>query len=162
MAKEVKNIPNQNKSLIEQNLEQNARLELGSSLEVYDIEVDKFKIGRHEEEKKVSRAKNVQLLRSCFTISKNLIAKAETKQIYVQYLSPSNRLLFSASTPEKSLFWIGDSVVYSTTYIDIDYQNDDIETCVDWQRGDILERGKYKIIFYIDQKLAGTKEFRLF
>ena len=56
---------------------------------------------------------------------------------------------------------MGDSVVYSTTYIDVDYKNDDVNVCVDWQRQDILERGKYKIIFYIDEKFAGIREFRL-
>ena len=156
-----KEIISQNNVLIEENLEQNARLEIGSSLEVYDIKIDKFKIGRHEEEKRVNRAKNVQILRSCFSIAKNLIAKSEVKRVYVQYISPSNKLLFSATTPQESLFWMGDSVVYSTTYIDVDYKNDDVNVCVDWQRQDILERGKYKIIFYIDEKFAGIREFRL-
>ena len=156
-----KEIISQNNILLEENIEQNARLEIGSSLEVYEINIDKFKIGRHKEEKKVSRAKNVQILRSCFVISKNLIAKAEIKRVYIQYISPSNKLLFSSSTPQESLFWIGDSVVYSTTYIDVDYKNNDLEVCVDWQRQDVLERGKYKIIFYIDEKFAGAREFRL-
>ena len=156
-----KEITSQNNILIEENLEKDARLEIGSSLEVYDIKIDKFKIGRHEEEKTVVRAKNVQILRSCFSIAKNLIAKSEVKRVYVQYISPSNKLLFSATTPQESLFWMGDSVVYSTTYIDVDYKNDDVDVCVDWQRQDVLERGKYKIIFYIDEKFAGIREFRL-
>ncbi|MGY8989621.1 MAG: hypothetical protein ACKVJA_05135, partial [Flavobacteriales bacterium] len=85
---------------------------------------------------KVIKTKNIQLLRCCFKISANSIAKAENKSVYIQYISPKGRLLQSSSTPEKSIFVYKDTTIQATTYSEFNYQNNEIELCVDWERRD--------------------------
>jgi len=161
LVEENTTIKNKNESLNTENIDLNARLDIGSTLEVYDIEIDKIKYASHGQERKVIWAKNIQILRCCFKVSANSIAKAESKTIYIQYISPTGKLLTSASTSEKSAFSISDSIIQSTISDSFNYNHQEVELCVDWQRGDMLESGKYRVLFYIEEKLAGETFFRL-
>ena len=154
-------IKNKNKNLNSENTDLNARLEVGSILEISKIKLDKLKYGSHGQERKVIITKNIQVLRCCFTISANLIAKAEIKSVYIQYISPSGKLLQSSNTPEEAIFVYEDSTIHTTTYSEFNYQNNEIELCVDWERGDPLETGKYKILFFIEGRLVGKSSFKL-
>ena len=154
-------IKNKNEDLNSENTDLNARLDLGSTLEVSKIEIEKLKYGSHGQERSVIWAKNIQVLRCCFQISANQIAKAEEKSVYIQYISPKGEILQSSSTPKESAFIYEDLTVKATTWDVFNYQNNEIELCLDWQRGDLLEKGKYKILFFIEGKLVGKSSFKL-
>ena len=158
---ENKEITNKNEDLNQKNTDLNTRLDVGSILEIFEIEIDKLKYGSHGQERKVIKTKNIQVLRCCFKISANSIAKAENKSVYIQYISPKGKLLQSSSTPEKSIFVYADTTIQATTYSEFKYQNNEIELCVDWERGDPLERGKYKILFFIEGTLVAASSFKL-
>ena len=51
--------------------------------------------------------------------------------------------------------------MHATTYSEFNYQNKEIELCVDWERGDPLEKGEYKILFFIEGKLVAARSFKL-
>ena len=161
LLEENTSIKSQNETLNIKNLDLNARLDIGSALEVSDIEIDKIKYSSDGAEKKVIRTKNIQVLRCCFKISANAIAKAGNKKVYIQYISPSGELLKSSHTPVESTFSIADSTVHSTILDSFDYNNKEIEMCVDWQRGNMLESGRYSILIYIEEKLSGNSTLRL-
>jgi len=158
---ENSDIKSQNKTL--DNLKEDllARLDLGSTLEVYDIEIDKIKFSSHGQEKKVIRTKNIQVLRCCFKISANSIAKAENKEVYIQYISPDNDLLVSNNSLDSSVFYKLDSLIFATTSTSFYYDNKEIELCLDWERGDVLESGEYSVLIYIEEKLAGETILKL-
>lgn len=158
---ENKEITNKNEDLNQKNTDLNTRLDVGSILEIFEIEIDKLKYGSHGQERKVIKTKNIQVLRCCFKISANSIAKAENKSVYIQYISPKGKLLQSSSTPEQSIFVYEDTTIQATTYSEFNYQNNEIELCVDWERKDILETGKYKILFFIEGTLVGKSSFKL-
>ena len=158
---ENKEITNKNEDLNQKNTDLNTRLDVGSILEISAIEIDKLKYGSHGQERKVIKTKNIQVLRCCFKISANSIAKAENKSVYIQYISPKGKLLQSSSTPEKSIFVYEDTTIQATTYSEFNYQNNEIDLCVDWERRDILETGKYKILFFIEGTLVGKSSFKL-
>ena len=141
--------------------EQTERLDIGSTLEVFDIEIDKLKYTSYGQERKVIWAKNIQILRSCFKISANQIAKSETKTVYIQYIDPSENLLKSSSTTDSSFFIMNDSIVEFSISESFNYDNQEIELCVDWQRGEMLEGGRYKVLFYIEEKLVGNTILKL-
>ena len=62
--------------------------------------------------------------------------------------------------PEDSIF-AGDLTIQATTYDTFNYKNNEIELCVDWERRDVLEKGRYKILFFIEGKLALESSFKL-
>tara|TARA_B100000683_G_scaffold266900_1_gene299843 strand:- start:8715 stop:9614 length:900 start_codon:yes stop_codon:yes gene_type:complete len=154
-------LKNKNQEQNKELLEQNERLNIGSTLEVFDIEIDKLKLTSYGQERKVIWAKNIQLLRSCFKISANQIAISEPKTVYIQYIDPNGKLLQSSSSPDNSFFTIKDSIVEFTISKLFNYNNEELELCVDWQRGETLESGRYKILFYIEEKLVGNTILKL-
>ena len=142
LEKEITSIKDKNKNLNSENTDLNARLDAGSRLEISEIEIDKFKEGSRGELKGVYFTKNIKFLSCCFKLAANTIAKAEIKTVYIQYISPSGELLQSSNTPEESIFVYEDSTMHATTYSEFNYQNREIELCVDWERGDPLGNGK--------------------
>ncbi len=161
LEEEITFIKDKNKNLNSENTDLNARLNAGSILEISDIEIDKFKEGSRGDFKPVYFTKNIKLLSCRFKVAANSIAKAESKSVYIQYISPSGELLQSSKTPEGSIFVYEDSTMHATTYSEFNYQNREIELCVDWERGDPLEKGKYKILFFIEGKLVAVSSFKL-
>tara|TARA_B100000700_G_C15027376_1_gene848904 strand:- start:1682 stop:2638 length:957 start_codon:yes stop_codon:yes gene_type:complete len=154
-------IKNQNQNLNSENTDLNARLDIGSILEVFEIEIDKLKYGSHGQERKVIWAKNIQFLRCCFKISANPIAKSEKKVVYIQYISPKGEILQSTSTPKESIFVYEEEIIQATTFAIFNYQNNELDLCIDWERGDVLEKGKYKIRIFIEGKFSGESSFTL-
>ena len=154
-------IKNENQNLNSENIDLSARLDVGSKLEVFDIEIDKLKYGSHGQERKVIWAKNIQFLRCCFKISANTIAKSEKKSVYIQYISPRGEILQSTSTTTESIFLHEEEEVQATTFAVFKYQNTELDLCVDWERGNILEKGTYKIRIFLEGKLSGESSFKL-
>jgi len=161
LQQENRLLKNKNKKQNKELAEQNQRLDIGSTLEVFDIKIEKLKFTSYGQERKVIRAKNIQILRSCFKISANQIAESEPKTVYIQYIDPNGNLLQSSSTPDSSFFIMKDSIVEFTISELFNYDNKEIELCVDWQRGEMLESGKYKVLFYIEEKLVGNTILKL-
>jgi hypothetical protein len=125
------------------------------------VEIDKLKYSSHGQERNVIWAKNIQLLRCCFKISANAIAKTENKKVYIQFFSPTNELLRSSSSPIESVFVVDNLEIVTTTYTEFNYNNEEIELCIDWERGDVLVSGKYKVVFFIEGKKVGSSSFKL-
>ena len=69
--------------------------------------------------------------------------------------------LFKTLNLEYFKFEYQDSTIQATTYSVFNYQNKEMEIEVDWQRDDILEKGKYKILVFIEGKLVKEESFML-
>ena len=161
LIKENKSISNRNQDLNQRNTNLSSIIDRGSALRIFNIEVQKIKYGTMRKEADTKKAKKVQILRCCFSVSSNAIAKTENKKVFIQYINPNGELLFSSTSPPNAEFLVGDSLLDCTTYISFDYQNEEVELCLDWQRGDMLIPGNYKILFFIEGKKAGTAFFIL-
>ena len=105
-------IKDKNEHLNQENTDLSTLVDVGSYLQISDIEVLKIKFGTHDQERLVNRAKNIQVLRSCFKINANYISNKETKLVYIQYFSPSNNLLISSDTPTDANFILEDSLIH--------------------------------------------------
>ena len=154
-------IKNKNKNLNEELNEKDKRIDLGSTLEVKQITFSKIKYGKKGKEIKTIFRRNIQVLRCKLLIAANKVAKAEKKLVYIQYISPNGTILQSSNTPDGSEFEYKDSTIQVTTYSSFDYKNNEMEIEVDWQRGNMLEKGKYKILVFIEEKLVGESSFKL-
>ncbi|MBT3418582.1 MAG: hypothetical protein HN427_07395 [Flavobacteriales bacterium] len=156
-----RDITYKNQDLNQRNTNLSSIIDRGSALRIFNIEVQKIKYGTMRKEADTKKAKKVQILRCCFSVSSNAIAKTENKKVFIQYINPNGELLFSSTSPKNSEFLLGDSLLDCTTYISFDYQNEEVELCLDWQRGDMLIPGNYKILFFIEGKKVGTSFFIL-
>lgn len=106
----------------------------------------------------VTRARRVEKIRVCFTLSENSIAKAGVRDAYIRILGPDQFILAKAET---DLFdFNGEKIVFSAKR-EVDYQNQDVDLCIYYDSKGDLAAGKYQATVYLDGNLVGSGEFTL-
>ena len=126
----------------------------GSVIRVRDIVV----VTLNKRSNQVSRARRVEKIRTCFTLSENSIAEPGTRRAYIRILGPDGYILAKSST---DLFeFEGENIVFSASR-DIDYQNKDIDLCIFYDNNGELIAGKYEVTIYLDGYMVGYGEFSL-
>ena len=126
----------------------------GSVIRVRDIVV----VTLNKRSNEVSRARRVEKIRTCFTLSENSIAEPGTRRAYIRILGPDGYILAKSST---DLFeFEGENIVFSASR-DIDYQNKDIDLCIFYDNNGELIAGKYEVTIYLDGYMVGYGEFSL-
>ena len=106
----------------------------------------------------VSRARNVDKLKTCFIISENTIAKAGKREVYLRILGPDGFILAKSNS---DLFdFEGNKVVFSAKR-EVDYQNEDVEMCIFYDNNGELIPGTYETSLYMDGNMIGVGEFKL-
>ena len=142
------------KELEQKTEELNSQVEKGSIIKARSVVA--MAVSRKGNE--VTRARKVEKLRVCFTLSENAIAKAGVRDAYIRIIGPDQFVLAKSET---DLFdFQGEKIVYSAKR-EVDYQNKDIDLCIFYDNKGELVAGKYQATVYLDGNLVGSGEFML-
>jgi hypothetical protein len=114
--------------------------------------------GLNSRSKETQRVRNIDKLKTCFTVRENQVAEAGEKSFYIVIIKPDKKVLpnkagTTFSTQE------GASIVY-TDKRTIEYENKDIEVCI-FTDNNQLTTGTYEVNIYCDGYLVGTSKFDL-
>jgi len=104
------------------------------------------------------RANKSEMIKTCFTVRKNNIAKSGSKNIVLRIVGPDGKVL-----PGKDASTItvnGQSEAISVVR-PIDYQNEDTDVCVYYTAQGELKKGNYKIYVYESNYLIGQSDLSL-
>jgi hypothetical protein len=104
------------------------------------------------------RAARSEMIKSCFTVRKNAIVKAGTKNIYLRILGPDGIVLPGKDAGTVS---IGGKQEPASVSREIDYQNQDTDVCVYYTAQGELKKGSYKILVYESNNQIGQTELVL-
>ena len=150
-----KDINWKNYKLNKTNLQLSEKVNKGSTLKIKDISVEPFRYRSTGKEVSTRSAEKAQTLRACFYISANLIADSGSKKISVQYIDPDNTILSGSDTILNN-----ELVMYSSsTYVE--YINQQLFVCIDWQRFIPLKEGDYLVKIFIDDLFTAESQFKL-
>jgi hypothetical protein len=150
-----KDINWKNYKLNKTNLQLSEKVNKGSTLKIKDISVEPFRYRSTGKEVSTRSAEKAQTLRACFYISANLIADSGSKKISVQYIDPYNTILSGSDTILNN-----ELVMYSSsTYVE--YINQQLFVCIDWQRFIPLKEGDYLVKIFIDDLFTAESQFKL-
>ncbi|GHT25312.1 hypothetical protein FACS189430_11760 [Bacteroidia bacterium] len=123
-------------------------------LSIADINV----LGLNSRSKETQRVKNIDKLKTCFTVRENKVASANERVFYVQLIKPNKNVI-----PNKSSDTFetqdGATLVY-TDKRTIEYENKDIEVCI-YSDNNGLTAGAYEVKVFCDGYLLGTTKFDL-
>ena len=139
----------ENEKLVEQVSE-------GSILDVFDVSVTGFRYRKTGVEIETFSAKKIQNLRACFTISANSIAAKEVKDVFLQYINEKGQVVQMQDS-----ILVGNMQNAYTTKSSFAYANEEIEHCVEWERGGILKPGVYQLNIILDNRISGQTAFLL-
>ncbi|MBI6119363.1 hypothetical protein [Salegentibacter maritimus] len=103
------------------------------------------------------RARRIDQVRTCFTITANDLAGPGERNMYVQVYNPENELVGDEIVVEHE----GGAMVYSAAS-KVYYENNELDVCLlaNTQEDKLLE-GTYKVYVYANATLLGTASFNL-
>lgn len=104
------------------------------------------------------RASKTEMIKTCFTLYENRIAKPGDKNLYVRIIGPDAQVL--ADGDNVSMEFAGEMSRYSVKRT-IDYNNAEMDVCVFYNVADELEAGDYKVFIYEGSVAIGQTDLSL-
>lgn len=147
-----------NYTLNKENQKLSEKISKGSALELINVSVTAYRT-RRSGEKKTERAKKVQFIETCFEVTANKISDAGIKTIYMQIISPSGEIF--GENRDVVMELDDQSLFYPTTSSSINYFNEQLASCIRWQRINQLEKGLYEIKLVLDGNVVGQSTIKL-
>ncbi|MFT4680255.1 MAG: peptidoglycan hydrolase CwlO-like protein [Granulosicoccus sp.] len=145
-----------NQNLTKENMQLVNKVALGSMLTAYKISVEGI---RGKKDKITTKAKRVEKMRICYTLSENAIAKPGSKTIYLRIVDPEGKVLTKDRGEEFE--FEGGSMTYSLSE-DITYENKQMDMCLfNALESENFAVGKYTVEIYTDKMLIGTASLSL-
>ena len=148
----------QNDTLSLQNLQLSEKVAIGSVLKVSSAKVLAMRERTNGKLVETSRSRNTDAFRVNFTIAKNEISEQGERAVYIQLVDEAGNTL--ASKGELVLFH-GITVNYSDMTT-INYLNEavDVISLIEVER-DAINKGKYTVNIYIENKFIGASQITL-
>lgn len=108
--------------------------------------------------KPTKKIRKLDKIKVCFSLMENKVAEPGKRNVFIRIARPDETILANS---EGQLFdYNGNKIVY-TEKREIDYQNQDITTCVYWKKDQQLIPGTYYVDIFIDGKDVGNTTFTL-
>lgn len=119
--------------------------------------------GSNEKERVTDKAKRVEKIKVCFTLSENSLLSAGRKEVYVRISRPDKMILTRGKGDEYSFTYKGEILQYSMKET-VNYQNQAIDLCLYWinrSSKEDLPEGVYVVSVYSDDFEIGQSSFEL-
>ncbi|NVO03675.1 MAG: hypothetical protein HXX09_13345 [Bacteroidetes bacterium] len=155
---------NKNEELVKDKDILNTKVTQASVLKAYNITSVGIKTKSNgKKEIDADKAKRVDKIKVCFTLSENLIIPSGKKTIYVRIARPDNLILTKGSGDAYSFEANGTKLQYSLKQ-EIDYQNKAQNLCMYWEKADKKAEamtGRYYVTVFADGIQIGESSFEL-
>ena len=160
---------NENDSLltIKQKLEKDRKKLLyktnkASVIKINDLSVKGYVLKSNGKYSRRRKAKNIELLKICFTMDKNEIADIGEEVFYVRLIAPDGNTVYEEKAGSgiltKSID--GTKMKYTKRY-NVDYSGQNEDICLILNKDFPLKKGRYQIEVYNKGYLAGADNFKL-
>ena len=152
----------QTEQLNEENSNLASQVDMAEAIKINYIDAKGYDVKDDGSVKAKSKAKKVEMLRTCFTTETNLVTKPGEEEFYVTYIAPSGETLWvedlGSGTLENKLN--GKDVRYTASGA-VDYNNEDLTACLDWRPNFKLAKGTYQVEIYNNGFQVGKGSFAL-
>ncbi|MCH2199413.1 MAG: hypothetical protein MK081_11595 [Flavobacteriales bacterium] len=153
----VNTVEGQNRDLIERQENMEGMIETGQILQTSQLSATAIQLTNSGKQRETTRARKAEMLKACFTVMENRIAKPGDKDIYLRVIAPDGTVLPS-SDGQASREFAEEGVQYYSVKRNIDYNNAQMDVCVFYtvQEGTELQKGDYKMFVYEGSNRIGT------
>lgn len=127
-------------------------------LRAYNPKVTTYTLRGSSREAETDKARRVDIIRVCFTLSENYLVEPGQKDIFIRIARPDNFILTQGSY---QFVYQGNRIHYTekTTVI---YDNKAKTVCIDYRRGEAeLLAGQYHVNIFADDRMIGECAFDL-
>ncbi|MFM2394992.1 MAG: hypothetical protein RLZZ546_2975 [Bacteroidota bacterium] len=139
-----------------------SKVDMANAIKINYMEVKGFEVKDDGKLKDKSKAKDIEMLRICFTTETNLVTTSGQKKFFVRIINPQGE---TVSQEDKGSGVITNKLdntqVRYTTSGDIDYSNKDTNACIDWTLAEKLVKGAYDVEMFNNGFMVGKGKFIL-
>jgi regulator of replication initiation timing len=138
------------------------KVEQASVLQTFGYQVTAVHITGAGRERKTDKVRRTSMIKVCFTVAQNDVAKSGLRTIYVRIAKPNKKILVVSNSEEYSFMYNGKRLQY-TAKKEINYQHQAINVCMEWLRRSTLKLkpGLYKVDVFEDNNSIGHTSFSL-
>ncbi|MBT8221170.1 MAG: hypothetical protein KJP00_15185 [Bacteroidia bacterium] len=144
------------------NAELSAKVNIASVIKTRNIDVSAWRVKKSGVAAQRKAAKNVDYIQICLDTYENEVADLGAETFFVRVLTPLGETMaienLGSGVLEKSAS--GDQVKY-TKAAEVEYDQNPIKTCLDWNPGMAFQSGKYIVEVYNKGFLSGKGTFEL-
>ncbi len=147
--------------LTSQKEELEGKLEAGAILAAGDISSNAIRLKSSGKQVETERASKAELIKTCFSLRKNLISPPGDKFIYLRIQAP-NGTIMNPSGSEASRMFDGELGSYSIRRV-VNYANEEMDVCVFYNipNSSTLKKGDYTIYIYEQEHKIGQTSLSL-
>jgi predicted nucleic acid-binding Zn-ribbon protein len=162
MRTQVSEVTTKNKELIERQQNMEGLISTGQMLQTTALSATAIKLRSSGKQIETNRASKTEMLKACFTIVENRIAKPGTKTLYMRVVAPSGAVLPSKDGVATRSFAEEGELPYSVERT-IDYNNAQMDVCIFYTIPDgyELEKGAYTFFIYEGDHRIGLIDLAL-
>jgi len=162
MREEIQIERKRNQNLSDEKEELSGKVEEASILGSYNIEANAMRVRSGNNETITNKLRRTDRIKVCFTISENSIVEAGKKSIYIRIAEPNKEILTKGRTDQYMFEHKGEMLQY-TMKKDVNYENEAIDICLNWNRRQTkeLEAGIYHVDIFDGDFNIGHTTFEL-
>lgn len=156
----IKTEQRKTEQLTDENVRLSNKVALGAVLKVSDLAVEGIRMRSGNRETSTTRARSVEKIKACFSLSENRVASRGNKNIYLRVIGPEGASLWIEDAGSGKFLAEGQETLY-TAMATVDYQQEELPICIYWTKGTPFMDGTYKAEVYADGLLIGETSFTL-
>ena len=138
------------------------KVNVASAIKVNEISAVGYTVRSSGKEKDTKKAKTIDGIKVCFKAAVNEVTAAGQEKFYLRVIDPHGQVMAIQDLGSGSMK-LGNSseTIQFTQYVDIDYKNESVPGCVNWQPGIPFETGVYSVEIYNKGFISGKGSFEL-
>ena len=138
------------------------KVNIASAIKVNEISAVGYKVKSSGKESDSKKAKTIDGIKVCFKATANDITSSGTEKFYLRIINPHGEVMAIQDLGSGSMK-LGNSseTIQYTQYVDVDYKNEAVPGCINWQPGIPFETGTYEVEIYNKGFMAGKGSFEL-
>lgn len=133
---------------------------IAQRLKAFNISSYGVRVKNDNTGKTTDRAKKTDKIRTCFSLGENKLADSGNKDLFIRILTPDGRILSAKSDDSHRFSFNGVEGLFSIKK-QINYQNSEMQVCMDWKKIKDFPIGEYVIEIYCDNVDIGKTKMTL-
>ncbi len=138
------------------------KVDIAEAIKINYMEVQGYQVKDDGKTKKKNKAKNINMLRTCFLTETNVVAKGGEQEFYIRIIDPVGEIIADSNGGAGVLTnKLDNTQVMYTTSGSIDYQNEDTRGCISLSLSEKIMKGIYDVEIYNNGFMVGKGDFKL-